>query len=433
MRAIGRIKVRRKHLIRLMFAPLVFWFLMVELMPTRWLARRLEDSLQRITGLDTSVDRLRLTLSGGVILHDVHLGAAEDVSDGNLSQIDVSKVHLDVDWMSVLCGRLAMTDLQIIGIDGQLIRSPNGSWLPQRWLEPLDDNDEIWTAGRERAWLVNVEIRGGRLVIEDPQHHSKVLLTGLTGIAEAGEGCFNMKELRAKLDGGELVAAISADKSQEIPIFDSNLVIRNVPLGVHFDVLGFVCPLLAGDSAMPKGRLDLELYLQGRLEENWCDTLKGRGVLKLDPISVAGLPVVEKLGLDSLAAEINGKQTRIEDVTIRIANPFTIQSRKIISPAMLVEIGPVPLKFEGWTDFDGQLDYAIRTDAIREQLPVGMRGVLDDLNPKDEALAIRGKLDKMTILVNEQPIATDRYRIRKTDLRSEVEQISKRLSNQLMR
>jgi hypothetical protein len=156
-------------------------------------------------------------------------------------------------------------------------------------------------------------------------------------------------------------------------------------------------------------------------------------MLKLDPVSVAGLPVVQKIGLDTLAAEIDGRERTLEDLTIRITNPFTIQDRKVLSPSMRVEVGPVPLKFEGWTDFDGQLDYAMRTDVIRDQLPAGMRGVLDDLKPQDEALAIRGNLNQVTILVNDQPITTDRYRIRKTDLRNEVEQISKRLSERLMR
>jgi hypothetical protein len=202
---------------------------------------------------------------------------------------------------------------------------------------------------------------------------------------------------------------------------------------VEFDVLGFVCPLLAGESAEPRGRLDLELYLQGYLQPNWEETLKGRGTLKLDPVSIAGLPLADKLGLTSLAAEINGKETRLEDLTIKVVNPFTIQARKVNSPSLRVDIGPLPLKFTGWTDFDGQLDYAIRTDAIREQLPVGMRGVLDDLRPQDEALAIRGKMDNLTILINDQPLTTERYQIRKSDLRNEVQQISRRLSEGLKR
>jgi hypothetical protein len=62
-----------------------------------------------------------------------------------------------------------------------------------------------------------------------------------------------------------------------------------------------------------------------------------------------------------------------------------------------------------------------------------MRGVLDDLKPQDEALAIRGRLDALTILVNDQPLTTERYQIRKTDLRNNLEQISRRLSDRLAR
>ena len=120
-------------------------------------------------------------------------------------------------------------------------------------------------------------------------------------------------------------------------------------------------------------------------------------------------------------------------MTLRITNPFTIQSRRVSSPALRVEVGPIPLKFEGWTDFDGRLDYVIRTDVIRDQLPVGMRGVLDDLNPQEEALAIRGRLDALTILVNDQPITTEGYQIRKSDLRNNLEQISRRFSERLAR
>lgn len=141
----------------------------------------------------------------------------------------------------------------------------------------------------------------------------------------------------------------------------------------------------SGRGCDPKGRMDLELYLQGRLEKDWASTLKGRGNLKLDPVSAEGLPLAQRLGINTLVAEINGVQHRAEDLTLRITNPFTIQSRRVSSPALRVEVGPIPLKFEGWTDFDGRLDYVIRTDVIRDQLPVGMRGVLDDLKPQEEA------------------------------------------------
>ena len=431
MRAIGRIKPRRKHLLALLLAPIVCWILAVELMPTRWLARRLEASVGRLTGLPTRMDRLRLTMSGGVIVDGVHLGQAR--GEDHVTRLDITKVNIDVDWLSVLCGKLAMTDVDLIGVEGVLTRSEDGVWIPQRWLKPLEKVEKSWEHAKAKSWLVGVEIRGGRLEVIDPEHQSKVLITGLMGTAEAGEGYFKMPELVGRVDGGELLMAIAADHHQEIPIFDASLGMRNVPLGVHFDVLGFICPLLAGENAQPKGRMDLELYVQGRLESKWAETLKGRGTLKLDPISVEGLPLAQRLGIDTLVAEVSGVENRVDDLTLRVENAFTIQSKKVISPALRVEVGPLPLKFEGWTDFDGQLDYAIRTDAIREQLPVGMRGVLDDLKPQDEALAIRGRLDALTILVNDQPLTTERYRIRKTDLRNNLEQISRRFSDRLAR
>jgi len=431
MRAIGRFQPRRKHLLGLILAPLVVWVLAVELMPTRWLARRVETSVGKLTGLPVHVNRLRLTLTGGVIVDGLQLGPIEGADES--TQLSVAKVIVDVDWFSVMTGRLAMTDVALVGIEGLLTRSPDGDWLPKRWLEPLESAESGWSKGKAKSWLVDVEIRGGRLEVADPTHRSKVVITGLMGIAEAGEGYFKMPELIGKVDGGELMLAVSADRFQEIPIFDANIGMRNVPLGIHFDVLGFICPLLAGESASPKGRMDLELYVQGRLEQDWASTLKGRGNLRLDPISMEGLPLAHKLGLDTLMAEINGVQNRVEDLTLKVSSPFTIQSRRVVSPSLRVDVGPIPLKFEGWTDFDGQLDYVIRTDAIREQLPVGMRGVLDDLKPQDEALAIRGRLDALTILVNDQPLTTERYQIRKTDLRNNLEQISRRLSDRLAR
>lgn len=431
MRAIGRFRPRRKHFLALFLSPLIIWVLMVEAMPTRWLAHRLEHSILDLSGLQTRIDSVRLTLTGGMIVNGVHVGSAD--RENQVSQLDINKVLVNVDWGSVITGKLAMTKVALIGVEGELRRGPDGSWLPPRWVQPLSEVETKWASGKLRNWLVDVEVRGGRLAIIDPKHHSRVHLTGLQGVAQAGEGYFKMPELFARIDGGEMILAVSADRMQEFPIFDGNLALRNVPLGVEFDVLGFVCPLLAGESAEPRGRLDLELYLQGYLQPNWEETLKGRGTLKLDPVSIAGLPLADKLGLTSLAAEINGKETRLEDLTIKVVNPFTIQARKVNSPSLRVDIGPLPLKFTGWTDFDGQLDYAIRTDAIREQLPVGMRGVLDDLRPQDEALAIRGKMDNLTILINDQPLTTERYQIRKSDLRNEVQQISRRLSEGLKR
>jgi hypothetical protein len=432
MKAIGRFELRRKHLKWLLLTPLVLWVLTVELMPTRWLARRLESSLERLTGLPAKVDDFRLTLTGGVILNGVHVGPIEG-SEETSTQINFRKVVVNADWGSIVCGRLAMTQVELIGLEGTLAPCPDGSWLPKRWLKPSDDFSLDSKSREDRDWLVGVEIRGGSLEIQDPAHSSRARITNLMAVAEAGEDYFKMSHLTGRIDGGQLILAASADRAQAIPIFDGHMAMRDVPLGAQFDILGFVCPLLAGEGATPRGRMNLEIYVQGRLESNWQDTVKGRGTLKLDPLAVQGLPLAERLGLDTLVAEIRGVEHRAEDLTFRITSPFTIQQRKIISPALLVDIGPVPLKFDGWTDFDGRLDYVIRTDAIRDQLPVGVRGLMDDLKPQDEALAIRGKLDALTILVNDQPLTTERFRIRKTDLRNEVEQISKRLSERFAR
>lgn len=432
MRAIGRIELRRKHLCWAALAPFVFWVLAVEIMPTRWLARRLETSLERITGLPAKVDSLRLTLAGGVVLNGVHVGPVPEAV-GNSTKIDVRKVVVNAQWMSIFCGRLAMTEVDLIGVEGTLAPTPEGSWLPKRWLKASDDFTTASVSKSDRAWLVDVEIRGGEIEILDPAHSTRIRVTNLMGIAEAGEDFFRMSQLTGRVDGGHLVLAMSADRAQEIPIFDGHMALKDVPLGSQFDVLGMVCPLLAGPDAMPRGRMNLEVYVQGRLESNWQESLKGRGALKLDPLAVEGLPLVRRLGLDALVAEVGGNEHKLEDLTFRITNPFTIQQRRVVSPALIVDVGPVPLKFEGWTDFDGRLDYAIRTDAIRDQLPRGVRGLIDDLKPQDEALAIRGRLDELTILVNDQPVTTERFRIRKTDLRNEVEQISRRLSERFAR
>ncbi|MBI1323175.1 hypothetical protein GC170_08300 [bacterium] len=432
MRAIGRIELRRKHLYWAALAPFVLWVLAVETMPTRWLARRLEASLERITGLPARVDSLRLTLAGGVVLNGVHVGPVPEAV-GNSTKVDVRKVVINAQWMSIFCGRLAMTEVDLIGVEGTLAPTPEGSWLPKRWLKASDDFSTASVSKADRAWLVDVEIRGGEIEILDPEHSTRIRVTNLMGVAEAGEDFFRMSQLTGRVDGGHLVLAMSADRAQEIPIFDGHMALKDVPLGSQFDVLGMVCPLLAGPDAMPRGRMNLEVYLQGRLESNWQDSLKGRGALKLDPLAVEGLPLVRRLGLDALVAEVGGNEHKLEDLTFRITNPFTIQQRRVVSPALIVDVGPVPLKFEGWTDFDGRLDYAIRTDAIRDQLPRGVRGLIDDLKPQDEALAIRGRLDELTILVNDQPVTTERFRIRKTDLRNEVEQISRRLSERFSR
>jgi|GEM_PF-2650681 len=432
MRAIGRIELRRKHLVWVALAPLIFWVLTVELMPTRWLARRIEHSLERLTGLPAKVDRMRLTLAGGVVLDGVHVGPIAEAAESS-TKIDVRKVLVNASWGSLICGKLAMTEVDLIGVEGTIAPTPDGSWMPKRWLKASDDFSIGSIAKADRAWLVDVEIRGGEVEILDPEHATRIRVTNLMGVAEAGENFFRMPHLTGRIDGGQLMLAISADRAQEIPIFDGHMALKGVPLGPQFDVLGMVCPLLAGPDAIPRGNMNLEVYLQGRLETNWQESLKGRGALKLDPLAVEGLPVVRRLGLDTLVAEVRGSEHRLEDLTFRITNPFTIQQRRVVSPALIVDIGPVPLKFEGWTDFDGRLDYAIRTDAIREQLPRGMRGLIDDLKPQDEAIAIRGRLDELTILVNDQPVTTERFRIRKTDLRNEVEQISRRISERLAR
>ncbi len=153
-------------------------------------------------------------------------------------------------------------------------------------------------------------------------------------------------------------------------------------------------------------------------------SLEGRGTVALDSIDLDGAPFVDELTkLGKLS-----RQRRIAT----IHSDFMLKDRRIITEASTINIGSVPLTMEGWTDFDGRIDYQIKAVRLEARLSDRARRFLNDIDVdinQLSTLTLRGTVDQMVVGVN--GISLDRNALRENGLRPEDREKLKLLGRQL--
>jgi AsmA protein len=197
------------------------------------------------------------------------------------------------------------------------------------------------------------------------------------------------------------------DRSGGQPNFEGEFRASEVTLEPGMNALRYIVPILAGTAVQMKGRMAMDVYLRGRgrTRESLLRSLVGQGNVAIDPIELAGTPLMKEF---AKTLEIPEK-----DQVGVLHSDFRIQDGRVSTDRLTLTVGKYPLVATGWTEFSGQVQYQIKMDGLAERLPdqaKKLAGNLDlDLNALT-SLKLSGNVDRVLIQPN-IPTASVRSKI----------------------
>ena len=114
---------------------------------------------------------------------------------------------------------------------------------------------------------------------------------------------------------------------------------------------------------------------------------------------------------------------------------FTISRGRVATKDLTLVVAGLPLVLEGATEFDGRLDYRLRTESLAGVIPAEIREALDDLplTVRDVLeVRIRGTADDLDVSLEGLPPMVDENGHPLSD-RERVRAIARRLRDRLFR
>jgi AsmA protein len=425
--------------------PALMWLGVVLVAPTGWAKRQLVASLESRTGRSVRLQSVSVGLLGAIRLNNLVIGSPQRSDD---PWFHVEHVQLDINPLHVVAGKLRPTEVQLEGANLRVLRradlslelaesmdaasSPSGMYSTR----PGDNIAPLGLDGRPRASAPRhgnddarplvVHFRHGEVTLIDEPTQTRVRLQNVEGKGVTEGKLTHIHELRGTFNGGTIVLAGRLERSEGAPTLEARLRADNVGLDDGLRVLRHVIPVLASSSLNLRGRLHADVYLRGRVP-TWdylSDTLEGHGAIALDPIDLAGSPLVAELArLGELSHE---------DRVGSIRSDFVVKDRRVTTDHCTLKVGRVPLALTGWTDFGGRLEYQIKMKNLRERLPEKARRFLGGLDLDIQELTtlnLHGTLDSMVVQV--AGMSLDRNLLRDAGLRREDQEKLRAIGRQL--
>jgi len=116
-----------------------------------------------------------------------------------------------------------------------------------------------------------------------------------------------------------------------------------------------------------------------------------------------------------------------------VRSDFGIAHRRVLSKNLTVEVVNVPIVLAGWTDFDGRVDYRIRSEALAGRFGPELRSLFDDVPlGLDELLELRvqGTPTAMVVTLDGVPLSG---RDQPLSGREHLRELSRRLRDRVLR
>jgi hypothetical protein len=403
----------------LLLAPAVAWVLALTLIPTGWARDRIVAELQRETGRSIRLEDVRLGPLGGIHLRGLEVAQPGKPGDPWLT---ADRVSIDVSAAQLLVGRPWPSRVEARGVFLRVRRDAGGAMEIRDLLrrqKPGPDADPDRAQRPEDESEVAFSLADARMVVIDEPTGTRLNFSDLEGHGTWRRHRTTLNELHGQLNGGPFLMEAELERGQGSPMFEGELHARRVALGPGMSVLRYVLPVLTDAAVGVSGRLDLNLYLRGQGDKRGelAGSLVGRGAVRIDPIT---------LEESRLLAELGRVLTLPEGARIgSVVGDFEIAHRRIGTKNLNLEVGALPIVLEGWTDFDGQVDYRVRTRGITHAIANELRAALEDLPiGVDDVLELRlrGTLGELSLSLDGLPVATgpdgrplsDRARLRET-------------------
>jgi len=342
-------------------------------------------------------------------------------------------LRLDLSLLQILRGRLELSRLEADGVQLRILRRGDGTLELADLIEPI--REPARGAPRSSplpADRVAIQVRHARVTVIDEPTETRLQLQDVEGEGSWEGPRTIVDHLRGTLNGGPFRFAAQVDRTAAALSVEAQFRAEDVAVDPGMKVLRYVLPVLAGAPSNLNGRLDADLYLQGRgaCWNDLCQSLVGQGAIALNAIDLDGAPLVAELSrLVDLASP-----RRLAS----IQSDFLIKDRRITTDHFTLNLLRLPITMSGWTDLDGRIDYEMKVEGLTDRLPDRARRVLGELNldlGSLTTLTLRGTLNQMAVQVNGVPISGGRLHesgLRRDD-RERLRLLGRQLRDRILR
>lgn len=425
---------RTRALFGLALAPPFFWAMVLLAMPTEWARCRLADQIASSAGQPVEVASVRVCVLGGVEARGLKIGPT---GSGQGPWIEARTVKVDLSLAQMLLGVFRPTEVAISGLDVHAHRRADGSFnLGELFAneDPRDVGTGTAPAEDRHQIPIRLKVRDGRLRLTDDRSSSTLSLGNLEISGSWAEEATSIDQLTASLNGGYLEAAARVDRGVSDVKIEGELRARGVAVDSQMRLVGLLAPVLVGAGERLEGTLNLIVYGrgQGRTLESACSSMVGQGALRMDPVRLDGSPLLAQL------IEAGGRPGPSAAVRLgSLRSDFVIKNRRIATENLTLDLAGLPLVLAGWTGFDGQIAYKLRSDRLVGRLPREARELLaemPDLARELVDIRVEGSLDHAVVLVDGIPLSDDaRSGPQRLDDRNRMRQLGRRLRDRLIR
>ncbi|MEA2631749.1 MAG: hypothetical protein QOE66_1968 [Chloroflexota bacterium] len=433
-----RIRLRWLIPLAVLLLPPVFWAVLLSVVPTDWARQHIVARMSRASGRSVRIATVRVGVLGGIYLTGLEIGAPGAAGDPWLK---VAEAHLNVSPLQLLCGRVEPTETEVRGIDLRVLRREDGSLE----LDDLVQGTEAAPAAPETEpgstscplSRLSLRIRETRVTVIDMPTRTRLEFRGVEGraLSEREGRLARIQELKGTLNGGLFEMAAHLDRTTTSPSFEGQIRAQGIALNAGMSALGYLVPVLSGDSGSLDGTLDINLYLrgQGATHAELRDKVVGHGTISLDPIQLEGSRLLAELAsYVELPAQGRVGSARSD---------FVVKQGRIVSDNLTVNLTKLPIVLAGWTDFDGRVNYRVRTDGLADRLPSKARDLLAELKIDAGELAtlkVEGAIDAPDVTIDGVPLnprtagRVDPAQPRGDD-RQRIRELGRRLRDRILR
>ena len=362
-------------------APPAIWGLVLLTMPMGWARSAIERSLRRSTGQEVRLGEVRLRALGGVKLSRLEIAAPGKSGDPWLKVVEIA---VDVAHRDLLFGRISPSDCRLSGVTVRIRRDASGRLeFEDAITPPAEAHRPAIFAGDDGHGRheMTFGLEGATVSIRDDATDTTWNFSDVSGNGTCDGVISRLVELSARINGGEVIAALQVDRSMGMTV-EGQIRAHGVSLDAGAGALAYSLPLVApkkgGRFTGGKLSLDVELRAKGESTARLDKTLAGRGTFSL-----------ESLTLDN--SRVMGEVEKVLPLAKRehlgsLRGSFTLAGRRVTTGDAVLTVGDVPVDLTGWSDFDGALDYRVnagrlarKVTEIASRLPPEARELLADL------------------------------------------------------
>ncbi len=424
---------RRRLFVLLLAIPLVpatLWTAVLCLVPTEWARERLVRELEAATGRKVAIGSIHLGPLGNLRIQDVQVAEHATADDPWLK---VGEARLDLHLFRMIMGCCKATDIALDRLDLRIHRRADGSleFADLLACNPKSDPQTTETPASPRAPIA-LTLQGARVVVIDDPSETRVELEEASGSASWTGTLATIPSIKGRLNGGSFEFAAKYDRGQSTPDFEAELRARGVSLSVGMKSIGLLVPVVSETARSLDGQVDLELALRGRGDslDAVKSSLKGHGAIRLNPIDLSRSKLLDSL--DAL------RQIPAAGRVGSVESDFAIENSRVTTDDLTLKVSSLPIILAGWTDFDGRLDYRVKSEAIHDRiaskLPAEARAILGDLKQELGDLAdirITGTVNDPKVIVGKG--ASGGRRPDRAETEARLREAAKRLGGKYLR